>query len=434
MKFSHTNQRRTRVHKVVKNPYTGELKKIYGHSYQELNQNIENQISRWEKQKERKENEEHIFQLTQKTAKLNLELNNKITLLKSIISDNEYKNVDIKKYYQHQYKKDEFPKFIPSDPPSKIRIGIELRVPKENKFVEFFFRKEKRIRLDKEAEVENLFKLRTKEYEKNEAQRKSDYDIEYQKHLEAIKQHNDTINARQDAFFNLESNEIEQLAEHFIRLIHNFDCEIKFDTSTKKFFVSLIFPEQDHIPIIKEYRLIKSRKEIREMKLTKREHSLFHESVIFQMALKTAHDLFAIFDFSKTVSITGYMNTVDPKTGMSKSAIVLLMDESRESYEKSNLSNVELKECVEGLGASFNNKFTPLKQKIVSEKSKKKNSVLYKNSVESNTVLIQTPDSSSPTSNQMVDDQNPVFNLIEESSVQNETAPIDDLMSMFFQS
>jgi len=34
----------------------------------------------------------------------------------------------------------------------------------------------------------------------------------------------------------------------------------------------------------------------------------------------------------------------------------------------------------------------------------------------------------------MVDDQNPVFNLIEESSVQNETAPIDDLMSMFFQS
>jgi restriction system protein len=325
----------------VTNSYLGVYKEIKGATRAEVQFKAEEQLRKW-KERELKERERAAIADLKSQAEFDTLQAQKLieeykNILKSTLKVNDKLNWEALKEKKAYEEIERSPKLD--------NILNELNVPKENRFLEFFFKSKKEARLKKEDEAKTLFETRLKEYEK----RKEEFLAKQKEQNESIDQfktdfelgHGDAI--EKYVYMVLERSTYPEGLER--------DYEVQYEPISGTIIISFELPSQESVPKIIQYKYVASRKAIDRVEMKKKEFETYYENILYQICLRTIHEVFesVYINVVKSVVFNGWISGVDPKTGNDFRSCIMSCQASREEFEALNLERVDPKECFRNL-------------------------------------------------------------------------------------
>ena len=143
------------------------------------------------------------------------------------------------------------------------------------------------------------------------------------------------------------------------------EFELSYISESSTLLVSYSLPSVAAIPRLREVTYIQSRDESNEKELSDPQVRKLYDSLVYQIALRTVHELFesdqlGAFD---SVVFNGYVTSVDRRTGLLSTACILSLQTIREEFLKINLAQVDPKACfkaLKGVGSSQLHSLTPI--------------------------------------------------------------------------
>ena len=143
------------------------------------------------------------------------------------------------------------------------------------------------------------------------------------------------------------------------------EFELSYIPESSTLLVSYSLPSVDAIPRLREVTYIQIRDEFNEKELSDAQVRKLYDSLVYQIALRTVHELFesdkiGAFD---SVVFNGYVASVDRRTGLMSTACILSLQTIREEFLKINLAQVDPKACfkaLKGVGSSKLFSLTPI--------------------------------------------------------------------------
>ena len=143
------------------------------------------------------------------------------------------------------------------------------------------------------------------------------------------------------------------------------EFELSYIPESSTLLVSYSLPSVDAIPRLREVTYIQSRDELNEKEISDPQVRKLYDSLVYQIALRTVHELFesdqrGAFD---SVVFNGYVTSVDRRTGLTSTACILSLQTIREEFLKINLAQVDPKACfkaLKGVGSSKLHSLTPI--------------------------------------------------------------------------
>lgn len=119
----------------------------------------------------------------------------------------------------------------------------------------------------------------------------------------------------------------------------------------KVLIVDYALPSPDQIPTLAQVKYVKSRDEFVERHLSKSEAAKLYDDVLYQIALRTVHELFEA-DIAGTIStivFNGFVTSLDRSSGKEVTACVMSLQVQRDEFASLNLSRVDPKACFKAL-------------------------------------------------------------------------------------
>ncbi len=129
------------------------------------------------------------------------------------------------------------------------------------------------------------------------------------------------------------------------------DFSLAYDPSNGMLVVNFELPTTDAIPTLREITYVASRDEFKEKYITDSQGKKLYDSVLYQTALRTLHELFEA-DRVNVVTMTtfnGWVTSVNLGTGQTARKCILSVQTSKESFGEIDLSRVNPKICFKGL-------------------------------------------------------------------------------------
>jgi len=341
----------------INNDYLGKEKLIKANSKWELELKKEAELEKWKKQEEREKLKERINDLKEKALEMTEEAIEKNEGLKNIL---DYTlDIDDKLDWNTQKDFSEFKEFVYEEKePSLSEVFKEFRVPRKS-FLEIFFKgiKAKRENLENDAHL--VFNEKTKNYLKNKELKFKEYLIEKEKFYKIQNNKNKEIDNWKENFEKNETESVEKYIEvilgnsvypESINIEYEVDCINEEDV-----LISLKLPSPEEIPNEIEHKYSPTKKEIVAKTLNKTETSLLYDNVIFQITLRTIHEIFeAVYTNSiNKIILNGWVESIDKTTGTNAITCIISVDVTNEIFEKIDLSRIEFKACLDSLGAKY---------------------------------------------------------------------------------
>ena len=121
--------------------------------------------------------------------------------------------------------------------------------------------------------------------------------------------------------------------------------------------VSYDLPALSDLPRLKEVTFVVSRGERREKNITDAQAAAMYDSVVYQIALRTLHEIFAA-DYARVVShvaFNGYVTAINPAVGKLATTCIVSLHVSRDEFDELDLVQVDPKSCfkaLKGVGSS----------------------------------------------------------------------------------
>lgn len=143
------------------------------------------------------------------------------------------------------------------------------------------------------------------------------------------------------------------------------DIDLAYNSESRILIVDYQLPSIADLPKVKEVRYIQSRNEFTESTITDAQLNRLYDSVLYQIVLRTIHELFDA-DSANTIGslvFNGYVDSIDPATGQEVHACVLSLMTNRDDFADINLLNVDPKACfkkLKGVGSSQLHSMTPI--------------------------------------------------------------------------
>ncbi|HUY27032.1 MAG TPA: restriction endonuclease [Candidatus Binataceae bacterium] len=191
---------------------------------------------------------------------------------------------------------------------------------------------------------------------------------------------NEFLSARDERNAGLEQNrqaysrgEPEAVRTYFAQLLsasvypewctHSFELEYKPETGIV--IAEFELPPSDRIPTLQEVRYLAGRDEHSEKHLSSGVADKLYDRVIYQIALRTLHEIFAADTAKKVSSIVfnGYVNTIDAATGQQITPCILSLQASATEFGEINLKDADLIACfrrLRGVAAAKLSSTTPI--------------------------------------------------------------------------
>ena len=146
--------------------------------------------------------------------------------------------------------------------------------------------------------------------------------------------------------------------------------ELEYSDSNKSIVVDYRLPSPSNMPTIKEVKFIKSKKEIKEVPLSKTRINQIYDSSLYQICLRTIHELFEADTINALDIITfnGFVKFVNKSNGKEENSCVISLQVTKEEFLNIDLSRVDPKECFKGLkgvGSSKLHGLSPIKPIIM---------------------------------------------------------------------
>lgn len=143
------------------------------------------------------------------------------------------------------------------------------------------------------------------------------------------------------------------------------DFEIDYNEQNKTLIVEYILPSTEHLPTLKEVKYIQSRDDFKEIHLSKTAKNKMYDNLIYQITLRTIHELFEADDIDAIQSIVfnGWVKSIDKATGKKIESCILTIQTAKNEFEEINLEHVDPKLCfknLKGIGSSKLHSLTPV--------------------------------------------------------------------------
>ncbi|MDB2391092.1 restriction endonuclease [Alphaproteobacteria bacterium] len=152
---------------------------------------------------------------------------------------------------------------------------------------------------------------------------------------------------------------------------------IQFDSESRILKVEYYLPSPEIVRLQKTARFIATSGEISETFISEREQKRIFDDVCYQIAIRTAHELFEADepDNISSVLFNGVVNAVDGATGLNQNKTIMSAIFDKQEFEKLNLSAVDPKACFKnfkGVSASSLIALTPVAPIIEMEREDKR--------------------------------------------------------------
>jgi restriction system protein len=143
------------------------------------------------------------------------------------------------------------------------------------------------------------------------------------------------------------------------------EWELDYNPETGILILDYALPAVDALPTLSEVRYIQSRDEFTEKHISEAQTKRLYDSVLYQTALRTIHELFEadVVDALQAVVFNGVVTSIDRSTGHETTACILSVQAKREEFLPINLANVDPRACfksLKGVGSSKLHSLTPV--------------------------------------------------------------------------
>src|SRR5450759_730740 len=128
-----------------------------------------------------------------------------------------------------------------------------------------------------------------------------------------------------------------------------------YDATTRELVVTLQLPSPEQIPTVKLHKYIKAKDEIAETQQTQKERRDRYGDLVNNMTLRTLHEVWESdrAGHVDTISLTGYVEHVDPATGNETQTPLVALAAERDRFLDIDLSRVTPSETLRHLNANL---------------------------------------------------------------------------------
>jgi restriction system protein len=171
--------------------------------------------------------------------------------------------------------------------------------------------------------------------------------------LEArIREHNVVIDAQKSRYVSGDPGAIEEycdlvLSRSSYPSTFPQEFQINYDSSTRTLVIDYQLPAPRDLSTLREVRYIASRNEFKEMHLKDREIKVLYSNAVYQIALRTLHEIFEAdqIDAIDAIVFNGWVRSIDPRSGHQIRACIASVQAMKDEFNRINLAAVEPKEC-----------------------------------------------------------------------------------------
>lgn len=130
--------------------------------------------------------------------------------------------------------------------------------------------------------------------------------------------------------------------------------DYEFDPDTRELELTVLIAPPDELPTEKAYRYVKAKDEIAPTALPKKDLKARYASVVYQVALRTLHEIFEADRAARieTISLRVATDTRDPATGLQTRIVFVGVAAERDAFMAFDLHNVVPLATLEHLGAA----------------------------------------------------------------------------------
>jgi restriction system protein len=208
------------------------------------------------------------------------------------------------------------------------------------------------------------------ELEEKHKKDENDWSIKKEQFKKNQEQGNNNLLQRKEQYFNQEAGAISDYCEIVLsnsqypdQFPQNYDLE--YNTETRILVVDYSLPNNECLPSIKAVKYIISRDEFTETKLTEAALNKLYDKLLYQIALRSIHELYEadVVKAIDSIVFNGWVNSIDKGTGQEVNACILSVQASKEDFLSINLKNVEPKLCfkqLKGIGSSKLHGLSPI--------------------------------------------------------------------------
>lgn len=347
------------------NNYLNKSSTIKANSPWELQLKKQQLFAKWQEEEEKKRKREAIenMRLAEKEKKDFLK-NQTLEQTKEVQKEIEkYNNIlkhtlkiNDKLDWNTQYKKINYPPFKTTLCEPKIEeYYAKYHVPAKTIF-EYILPFLKRKREELENQATQAYNTAIEEYKQKLEEEKKQYAEKKQAYQKEIEEHNKSITDWKNAYETSEKEAVEK----YVRVVlenseyptsFNKNYDIQYDNKIKTLIISYNLPSPEQVPKVIEYKFVQSSKTIKPIEMKKKEFDSFYENIVFQVTLRTIHEVFEA-DYTNTIDaivFNGWVNSIDKATGNEFTSCIISLHTTREEFIKINLARVDYKECIRNL-------------------------------------------------------------------------------------
>jgi len=138
--------------------------------------------------------------------------------------------------------------------------------------------------------------------------------------------------------------------------------DLEYRKESGMLVVDYQLPAPEDMPTIESYKYVQSRDELEEKPLSQKARDQLYETVIYQIAIRTLHELFEADSVNalEGVIFNGTVTSVNPATGQEETKTILSVSADKEGFEQLDLSRVDPKQTFKHLKGVSANKMVDL--------------------------------------------------------------------------
>lgn len=167
---------------------------------------------------------------------------------------------------------------------------------------------------------------------------------------------NDAIDSLAQEYRAGTSDAIQQYCDHVLSSSRYPDCfpqdfRLLYNPTSKMVLVEYVLPAPDELPSIKAVKYVASKDEFTEQLIPEKTLQKTYESVVYQVAIRTLHEIFEadVVSAVDSVAFNGVVNIVDKATGKPAKPCILSLHCSKAEFLELNLAAVDPKACIRKL-------------------------------------------------------------------------------------
>ncbi len=229
-------------------------------------------------------------------------------------------------------------------------------------------RKEDEAKNKFKSDYDNWKKIKTETEKKNKdidfnhSQCSKEWESNKHKYKERQLELNKKIENNKKQYLNKESSAITDYCEMVLTNSEYPDYfpqewDIDYQKETKMLIIDYSLPNLDSLPTVKTIKYIISRDEFTESKLSNSVLNELYDSVIYQIALRTIHELYEadVVNAIESIVFNGIVDSIDKATGHNVNACIMSLQTSKDEFLAINLERIDPKASfkqLKGVGSS----------------------------------------------------------------------------------